>query len=353
MIKAIGNGRGKSMAGPTPDRDPEANTEHLTRRSFLRGLGGFLASHWLLSSVALGGGGLVAWAEHDTTTIKLEKWDLFYPGLPAALNGKTIVQLSDLHLESLQLPPAKIKQTLGGLQPDLLVFTGDLISTRSDLDKVQAYLDPWEARQGRYFVMGNNDYAHFSRTLFKRYLSLLRGMGWIPLLNQAEYLTELNLWVIGIDDPATAHDDVDKAYASMTAAGTKPDNITVPTPGTAGAPEPALAQAPNSPARQSQAFRLVLAHSTDCLDDVAAYGADLLLTGHTHGGQIRLPGFKPLVTNTYLGGQGIYEGYHIIDGVPLYINRGIGESVLPLRLNALPEITLFTLHLGNSPAQHG
>lgn len=307
---------------------PTFFNEKTTRRTFLRNTGKFFASHWLASALPVGAGGIYAWAEHDTLSLKLELWDLFYPNLPQTLDGITIAQLSDLHLESLQLKPDRLQAALSSIKPDLLTLTGDVISTRTDLDKVASYLAALPARYGRYITMGNNDYSHFSHTLFERYLRLLRGLGWIPLLNEARYLPGLDLWIIGVDDPATAHDDVPKAYSALL--------------------KPAKPAEPTS----APPFRLVLAHSTDCLDDVAYYGANLFLTGHTHGGQIRLPGFRPFITNTYLADKGIYEGYHVIQGVPLYINRGIGESVLPLRLNVLPEIAFFTLHKGDQTPRH-
>lgn len=159
----------------------------LTRRTFLRRIGGFLAGHWALSGTVIGGTGILAWAEHDTLTLKQEFWDLSYPTLPSALDGKRIVQFSDVHLEHLRLSSETIQKNINAQNPDLLVLTGDLISTRADLDKVSEYLQPLRARFGKYIVMGNNDYSHFSRTLFNRYLELLRGMGWIP------FLTTLNI----------------------------------------------------------------------------------------------------------------------------------------------------------------
>lgn len=299
-------------------------SQETTRRGFLRRLGGFMAGHWLLSTLSIGGISGAAIAEYDTLDLRLEKWDLFYPALPQALDGKTIVQLSDLHLESLQIPPAKIEKSVRALHPDLLVNTGDTISARTDLDKLNEYLGNLNAPMGQYIVMGNNDYSHFSHTLFERYLRELRQIGWHPLLNDAAFLPDQSLWIIGVDDPATAHDDVAKAYSKVL----------------------------DTQVASKQPFRLVLAHSTDCLDDVSQYGADLLLTGHTHGGQIRLPGLKPFLTNTYLGDKGIYEGYHVIENVPLYISRGIGESVIPLRFNVPPEIASFTLHRGSGKVQH-
>lgn len=304
----------------------------ISRRSFFRGLGSFLASHWLFSTGLIAGAGLVIKTEHDTLTLDLKHLNLSYPHLPAALDKKTIVQLSDLHLESLSISSERLAENVTSLNPDLLVLTGDVISHRSDLDKVVPYLGPLNARHGKYIIMGNNDYSHFSNTLFKRYLETLRSIGWIPLLNDAVYLPELNLAILGIDDPATAHDDVPKAYAAMDEALSASNS----------------ASTKLSNPEYSAPFRLVLAHSTDCFDDIATYGADLFLAGHTHGGQIRLPGFDPLITNSYLGDKGIYEGYHLIDGVPLYVNRGIGESSFPWRFNVLPEITAFTLQRGRT-----
>lgn len=299
-------------------------SKNISRRTFFRGIGGFIASHWLLSSIPLGGAGVLGWAEHDTQDLKREHWDLFYPSLPAPLDGKTICQLSDLHLESLRITPERIRQVVMAQKPDLLMITGDIISSRTDLDKLDSYVGGLTANYGKYVVMGNNDYSHLSHTLFDHYLKQFQRLGWTPLLNDASFLASLNLWVIGVDDPATSHDDVDRAYQKVLA----------------------------SPTASTLPFRLTLAHSTDCLDGVAEYGADLFLTGHTHGGQIRLPGLQPLITNTYLGDHGIYEGYHVINGIPLYINRGLGESVIPLRLNVPPEIAFFTLHRGDAPPRH-
>lgn len=298
-------------------------TKTISRRDFLRGIGGFLASHWALSGTAAAGAGVLAWAEHDTLALKKEVWDLSYPKLPTSLDGKRIVQLSDLHLEELRLSSTLLQSHINEANPDLLVLTGDLISARSDLNKVSEYLQPLKARIGKFIVMGNNDYAHFSNTLFNRYLDLLRGIGWTPLLNDAILLKEWNLWIIGVDDPATAHDNVAQAYAKLSAFK-----------------------------KEDLGFRLVLSHSTDCFDDITQYGAELFLTGHTHGGQIRLPGLRPLITNTYLGDEGIYEGYHILENIPVYISRGIGESVIPFRLNVPPEITVFTLHQGDARPVH-
>lgn len=319
----------------------------ISRRTFLKGIGSWTATHWLLSATFAGGSGLLAWTSHDTHDLKKEVWDLYYSELPSSLEGKTIVQLSDLHLENLPLSPEMISAAVNSASPDLIVLTGDLISDRSDLTKIATYLQPLKARYGKYMVMGNNDYSHFSHTLFIRYQELLIAMGWVPLLNDSEYLQDLNLWMIGVDDPATARDDVPKAYTKLTSNSSvtpHPPNLS-----SSNLSSPPLNSSTPSP---SSPFRLVLAHSTDCLDGISKYGAELFLTGHTHGGQVRIPGMKPLVTNTFLGDEGIYEGYHVIDGIPLYINRGIGESGFPIRFNVPPEVAIFRLHKGDATPQH-
>jgi len=314
-----------------PDKLPSLLTHNISRRNFFRGIGGFIANHWLQAALPLGGVGILGYANYETLALKEEHWDLFYSNLPASLDGKSICQLSDLHLETLRISPESITQIVTAQKPDLLVITGDIISTRTDLDKLERYLGGLTATYGKFIVMGNNDYSNLSRTLFKRFLQELKRLGWTTLLNDALFISRLNLWVIGVDDPATAHDNVDLAYQKVFSTFSP-------------------SSSPKSPS--TPPFRLVLAHSTDCLDDVAKNGADLLLAGHTHGGQVRLPGLQPLITNTYLGDLGFYEGYHVINGVPLYINRGIGESLIPLRLNVPPEIAFFSLHQGNSQPRH-
>lgn len=265
-----------------------------------------------------------AYTAYSTLTVKCEQWDLYYPDLPLSLDGISICQLSDLHLKSLHVSPQVITRIIQSRDPDVIVLTGDLISSPADLDKIENYLSCLDAVNGLFFVRGNNEYRHLrSRALSNSFNQQMEESGWTLLKNEALYIKNLSLWIIGIDDPYTVRDDVDKAYEIVM-------NSTV----------------------DDRGFRLVIAHSSDCFDDVLAYGADLVLTGHTHGGQIRLPGLRPMMTKTHLGRAGIYEGYHVIENTPLYINRGLGESLIPFRFYALPEVAFFTLHRGNEQPKH-
>ncbi|GAB6173155.1 hypothetical protein JCM15765_26330 [Paradesulfitobacterium aromaticivorans] len=112
---------------------------------------------------------------------------------------------------------------------------------------------------------------------------LVQELGWVVLINDATYLSELKLWLIGVDDPSTAHDDVDRAYSRLNASS------------------------PTSASSNLQSFR-----------------------------PLRL----------------VLARYHIVNGVPLYINRGIGNSKLALRFNVIPEVAVFTLYQGPQNAVH-
>jgi uncharacterized protein len=261
-----------------------------------------------LPSTALG----VVAAEYETRDLILNKLSLQLQDWPKGLDGYKIAHLSDLHLETLKIPAEQIAQMSNSIEPDLLVITGDIIEARGDISKVVKFLDPLKARDGKFIVMGNNDYQHFSRTHFKRYIKELQSMGFSVLINSSVKVTKGNdsFWVVGVDDPATAHDDVELSFSMVHEDGLP---------------------------------RIVLSHSTDCIDDLYPRKVDLFLTGHTHGGQVVLPFVGPPITNTLLADEGIYEGYHLINGINVFINKGIGTSGIPIRIGANPEIACISL----------
>ncbi len=282
------------------------------RREFFKKSWQFALSHKVLGFGLPGGTIGAALADLETRDLTLRKLNLSLKDWPLALNNYRISQLSDLHLETLQIQAEKIAGMSNSLDPDLLVITGDVISSRGDMNKVIKFLDPLKARDGKFIVMGNNDYAHFSHTLFKHYVKLLESLGFHVLINAAAKVTSqgAEFWIVGVDDPATAHDDVDLAFSKV-----PEDNLP----------------------------RIVLAHSTDCIDDLYSRRVDLFLAGHTHGGQVQLPFIGPPIRNTLLAEEGVYEGYHRVNGINVYINRGIGTSGIPLRIGVKPEVTSITL----------
>ncbi|MGQ9497655.1 MAG: metallophosphoesterase [Desulfotomaculales bacterium] len=258
----------------------------------------------LLFGLAAGSGGVV-----------VERVEVPLPGLPAELDGLTIVQISDLHYgfgrfrskESV----TQITRLISSLHPDLIVFTGDLL----DRSAAPALADTLplkgvEAPLGVYAVMGNHDH-HFGKEKIARSLA---EAGLEVLVNRSVRVQKggRHFWLIGLDDPLTGDPDLAKAMAPIP-------------PGD---------------------FKILLVHTPDFAPQVARAGIQLQLSGHSHGGQIRLPGvgamYCPPLGREYPLGLREVPG----SSTRVYTNRGLGTTVLPLRLFCPPEVTLLALRSG-------
>ena len=226
--------------------------------------------------------------------------------LPTAFDGFTILQLSDLHCEMSVAAMRRMARHLETLSYDLCVLTGDYCA--KTFGAFQAALDligelrP-QIRSSVYGVLGNHDSI--------RMLTGLERMDIKMLMNEADAVERAGqrIHVAGIDD---AH-----FYRA--------DNI-----------EKAAAQIPHDE------FSILLSHTPEIYRQAAHAGFNLLLTGHTHGGQICLPGGMPITLDSTLPrklGSGPWK-HHRMHG---YTSVGVGSSVVPVRFNCPPEITLHHL----------
>ncbi len=227
--------------------------------------------------------------------------------LDPAHDGLRIVQLSDLHIGN-GVPDGRIisaVREVNALKPDLVVLTGDFVTSRRDpLSRVPELLEPLAAP--RIAVLGNHDYWSGPREI----RSGLERIGVTVLRNEntAVRLRGVDFNVIGIDDSTTQHDDVDMAFAGA-----------------------------------GKASRLVLTHTPNCAAKLPAWEDVLCLSGHTHGGQWDVPSFTRGIFRTV--GQPWYRGAYGVRGNQLYVNRGLGfgkGTRLP-RINSDPELTVVTL----------
>jgi uncharacterized protein len=242
--------------------------------------------------------------------IALRRW-------PARLEGFTIALLSDFHYDP-YFSVHPLRSAIGmvnGLLPELIVLAGDFVSVplfgdsaagASAAEPCAQLLRQMHAPHGLWAVMGNHDAA----TDPARVMSALQDVGIKVLSNQSMPIERDGgrFWLGGVADVmggtanlgATLHD--------------------VPT----GEPS------------------VLLVHEPDFADYVARYPVDLQLSGHTHGGQVRIPFIHPLflpeLARKYIWGQ--YQ----IGGLTLYTNPGLGTVRLPIRWRCPPEITLLTLH---------
>jgi predicted MPP superfamily phosphohydrolase len=241
--------------------------------------------------------------------------------LPSALDGLKIAQLSDIHLDEYTEPAflRHVVRRVNQLQPDVVVLTGDFVSDgpwSHDFAAGAAWhcanlLRELECSQV-YAVLGNHDVVVGALKVTQA----LTANG-IPVLRNNQVPFEragARLWLAGVDDPVI------------------------------GNPDPELA-IPASIRNVEHEPVVLLCHAPDYVDRLlerpVGGAVDLVLSGHTHGGQIRLPLMGALELPEM--GRKYIEGLFRLGNMQLYVNRGIGTVGVPFRLACPPEITLFTL----------
>ena len=236
---------------------------------------------------------------------------VFLPDLPAGLQGLTIAQLSDIHLGAMRRGRwlEQVVRTTNGLAPDIIAITGDLADTTPDmLPGEVASLGQLKARGGVFFVTGNHEYFHD----LEGWLAALAGAGIRVLRNERVAVSRqgATLDLAGVDD----HD------GARIAPGHGPD----------------LARALAD--RDKDRPVVLLAHQPRIADEAARHGADLVLTGHTHGGQIMPWGTLVRLQQPYVRGLHRHQ-----DKTWIYVSEGTGFWGPPMRLGSTSEITLITL----------
>ncbi len=225
--------------------------------------------------------------------------------LPPALDGFTIIQLSDFHLGS-PFSAANLQRAIAWMrrqQPDLVVLTGDFVSYTDNLPLLHEGLQDLSAHHGIYAILGNHDYwtdiAVVEQALARHSIELLRNE------QRCIDVGGSRLYLVGIDCVWEAQHDLELALSSI---------------------------ADDGPV-------VVLAHEPDIADEIAAYGPALQLSGHTHAGHITLPGLGPLFLPRH--GFRYFRGLHRVGRMWLYVSRGLGGA--PLRLGCPPEATMLRL----------
>ncbi len=238
--------------------------------------------------------------------------DVVVPGLPRGLEGLRVLHVSDLHLAPGSELARELPDVAARLPHDLALYTGDFIDADAGIAPVAALLARMPRVAGAYAVLGNHDHRPYGRVSGANDVSALRhalsGAGLEVLTNAARPVCGGELFIAGVDDPATDHDDLDRALSSVPAG----------------------------------ACCLLLSHTPDIVLRLGGHRPSLILAGHTHGGQIRLPLVGPLVTMSRLPRDKIM-GLQEFDGIPLFITRGIGYSGLTIRLGCPAEVALLTL----------
>ena len=234
----------------------------------------------------------------------------------------TIAQVSDLHNAEFGGGNRELLAILEEAEPDLIAITGDLIdSRRTDPAPALAFLEGAVELAPVCYVTGNHEFRAYDA--YQDLKSQMEELGVIVLENESMVLEEVPLRVIGLDDPSF---------------GVRSDPSATPEQILQGA---LTALAPQ--AGEEDLRTVLLAHRPEYVELYAQHGADLVLSGHAHGGQVRLPG----VGGLYAPGQGFLPAYtsglYQIGETSLVVSRGLGNSLFPLRVNNRPEVVLVEL----------
>lgn len=247
--------------------------------------------------------------------LELTRAELAVPGWPAALDGFAVLHLSDLHTRWRGPAERWLERLRAELpEPDLIALTGDFAESRAALPICMAALGGWPSRWGSYAVLGNNDQqSHWQR----RAVTAALAEAGIRLL--ADDAVELD-----VDGQR-----VRLAGLRYVSARHAPPTFRFPVAQAVGGPGPP---------------RLLLAHSPDSLPEAVAAGVNLILAGHTHGGQICLPGGRPLKNNLQRFKPPLYtRGAWRIDQTVLVVSRGLGMTRPLLRTFCRPEAAWLVL----------
>ncbi|HEX7159256.1 MAG TPA: metallophosphoesterase [Edaphobacter sp.] len=288
------------MSGSTRDW-----RSRFTRRQFILGSGVTAAGMVLYSGEI---------ARHE---MEIVDRTIHIDNLPAGLNGFRMVLLSDIHLDEYTEPffLDRIVKRINALKPDLVLLNGDYV-THGSLSFLFSKHAPYRCAEilstltapQVYAVLGNHDVA-FGADVVTRSLTQFR----IPVLINSYVPIERagdRFWLCGLEDPGTSSPDPNLAIPA------KPDGPII-----------------------------LMSHEPDYADVIARHPrgplVDLILAGHTHGGQIRLPVLGALILPPM--GQKYVQGHFQLNRMQLYVNRGIGTVGLPFRLNCPPEVTVITL----------
>lgn len=275
---------------------------------------------WLAALLALAVGGWF-WFEWQCWGLQATHTEAALDGLPQGFDGYKIVHLSDLHGHEYGQGSEELLALVRAQEPDLIVVTGDLIDQEGQLRMIPALAKGLAAIAPSYYVTGNHEWAVGTGTV-KQLKSLLAQCGVEPLSNQYEILERGGARIVlaGVDDP--------NGYADQTT----PEELYARIEGDA----PGL-------------FTLLLAHRNDHFGQYAAAGYDFVMSGHGHGGIVRLPFVGGLLgTNRQLFPDWT-AGLYALGDSTLFVSRGLGNNTVPFqgfRIFNRPEVAVVTLERG-------
>lgn len=248
-------------------------------------------------------------AHNDVYDIEVTRHEVFVDDLPAAFDGYRVTFLTDTHITGFMRRAffeEAVKQAMK-TDPDVIILGGDLVTFTRDIPLMGEVLGSLRARDGVFAILGNHDIWAGAEQI----IELLSARGITYVTNRSVILARGSdrLPLLGIDELYRGNPDIAAAFQNV----------------------------PEGPC-------IGVTHHPDMIELLDGRRIDLLLCGHTHGGQIRFPFFGPVVVPSKHEGE-YASGFHRLRGVLMYVSRGIG-AIPPLRILCRPEVATFALHRG-------
>jgi len=281
--------------------------DEMNRRSFLKQILGSA-----LTLIGLGGGTYYYAREIEPTLLSITENTIQSSKIPTDFQNYKIIQFTDTHI-GFHYSIEQLKELVSKINaenPDIILFTGDLVdvphSFKWDGELIET-LSSLQAPDGKYWIYGNHDHGGFGTNKIKDVMS---GSDFTLLQNSSVIIRKGDgrMNIAGLDDVMLGQPDLNKTFHGL----------------------------------DTDLFTILLVHEPDYADKVADYPADVQISGHSHGGQVRFPFighlYTPAFAEKYVKGE-----FQLDDNFTLYVSKGIGTTRLPYRFLCKPELNVYTL----------
>ena len=262
------------------------------------------------------------WVLWENTALERNDYVVASKQLPASFSGFQIAHISDLHNGKMQRENEKVLTILRQTQPDVIAITGDLIdSRRTDVDTALAFVREAVQIAPCYYVTGNHEARVEEYTLLADGLLEL-GVTVLENSSLEVHRDGESIVIAGVEDPSFQAEYLMKEEYSALKESLETLNL------------------------QKDRFTVLLSHRPEYFDLYAQMGVHLVLSGHSHGGQFRIP----VIGGLFAPGQGLFPQYDaglfVKGNTNMVVSRGIGNSAFPVRVNNRPEVIIVTLLAG-------
>ena len=273
-----------------------------------------LATACVLCCAVIVGGGYM-----ENQALELNTYAISSQRLPTLFDGFRVAQVSDLHNAEMGKDNEKLLATLQEAKPDIIVLTGDLIDSRkTKVDVALNFAENAMQIAPCYYVTGNHEARVQEYTVLKEGLTSL-GVTILENTHTEVKLSGEKITLLGVNDPSFQTD-----YLLGNAEAVMREELSTLTSETDG-------------------FTILLSHRPELFDIYVEFGIDLVFSGHAHGGQFRLP----FIGGMFAPNQGLFPKYDggifTQDGTNMVVSRGVGNSLIPFRVNNKPEVVLIEL----------